>query len=445
MKKRCALKIMLFVICLSMFFACTNLALSQEKISLIFWHHETPAHRVKAFQTVIDKFVEKNPNIEITQEVVTWDDAWPKTLASINTGTAPDFQFDLPDLNISSYVAEGIIPVDDLVKEIDEKQEFFESVLNPYYHHDHYWGVPVWHIPFALIYRPSFLEEYLGSDQTPRDWDELLDYSAKLTIDNNGDGITDIFGMGIVAGRTLCTSEQIWAFLSQTGSTLFDEKGNVNFNTPETVKAVQMYKDLFKYAPPAATGWAWGELEMNFPAGNIAMMPYFGSVLKPFYESKNKDLASVPLPCPKDGKKGTLVYPAAIMVFKSAEERGHLDAVKSFIHFMMDPENNYILTAVQEPGLYMPTTRANLEAKNFWEYGPIAEYKDFVKPLADAVEYGSLFGFTYGANNLAIGSISGELVLSDLVQKAVIEGLSAKEAVKWAHEKMEKLSAEINE
>jgi multiple sugar transport system substrate-binding protein len=442
MKNRSFLKITFLMICVGIIFLCASSALSQEKIALTFWHHEPPAHRVKAFQTVIDKFVEKNPNIQITQEVVTWDDVWAKTLAAISMGTTPDFQFDLPELNISAYVAGGILSVDDLVKEIDEKQGFFKSVLDPYYHDGHYWGVPVWHIPFALIYRPSLFEKYLGTNQPPKNWTELLDYAAKLTVDTNGDGNADLFGMGVVAGKTLCTAEQIWPFLAQTGATLFDEKGNVNFNSPNSVKAVQMYKDLFKYAPPAATGWAWGELEMNFSAGNIAMMPYFGSVLKAFYESKNKDLASVALPYPEDGQKGTLVYPSAIMVFKSAEKKGHLDAVKSFIRFMMDPENNYLLTAVQEPGLYLPATRANLEASNFWDHGPIAEYKDFVQPLADAAKYGSLFGFTYGANNLAIGAISGELVLADLVQKAVIEGLSAEEAVKWANGKMEKLSSE---
>lgn len=420
-----------------------SVASSQEKVTLTFWHHEPPAHRVKAFQTVIDKFTEINPNIEVKQEVVTWDDAWPKTLAAIAAGTAPDFQFDLPELNISAYLAGGTVPVTDLVREIDEKQEFFKSVLNPYYHHGEYWGVPVWHIPFALIYRPSFFEQYLGTKEPPKNWTELLDYSSKLTIDTNGDGSADLFGIGVVAGRTLCTAEQIWAFLSQTGSTLFDEEGKVNFYSPNSIKAVQMYKDLFKYAPPAATGWSWGELEMNFPAGTLAMMPYFGSILKSFYEAKNKDLASAHLPYPEDGQKGTLVYPAAIMVFKTAEEKGHLDAVKSFIRFAMDPEINYILTAVQEPGLYMPATRANLEAAGFWEHGPIAEYRDFVRPLAEAVEYGSLFGFAYGANNLAIGSISGELVLADMVQKVIIEGASPEEAVKWAHEKMEELSQEV--
>ena len=107
---------------------------------------------------------------------------------------------------------------------------------------------------------------------------------------------------------------------------------------------------------------------------------------------------------------------------------------------MMHPDNNWILTAVQEPGLYMPATRANLESKDFWSYGPVGRYQDFVRTLADAVEYGSLFGFTHGAVNLAIGKISGADVFADMVQKAVIEGVSADEAVKWAHDKMVEMS-----
>lgn len=413
---------------------------SQAKTTITFWHHEPPAHRVKAFQKVIDMFMEVNPDIQVVQEVVTWEDAWPKTLSVIKTGTGPDFQFDIPDLNIFAYEAGGLVPVDEIVEEIDQTQGYFKSVLNPYSHHGHYWGVPIWHIPFALIYRPSYFKDHLGTSDVPKNWTELLDYAEKLTVDTNGDGRIDIYGMGIVAAKTLCTAEQIWAFMAQTGTTVFDEDGTVSFYSPEAIRALQMYKDLFKYAPPAATGWAWGELEMNFPAGTLAMMPYFGAILKSFDEAKNYDLASAPLPYPTDGQLGTLLYPAALMVFKTSVARGNFDAVKSLILFMMHPDNNWILTAVQEPGLYMPATRANLESKDFWSYGPVGRYQDFVETLADAVEYGSLFGFTHGAVNLAIGKISGADVFADMVQKAVIEGVSADEAVKWAHDKMVEMS-----
>jgi multiple sugar transport system substrate-binding protein len=415
----------------------------EEKISITFWHHEPPAHRVKAFQEVIDRYMELHPNVQVTQEAVPWGDAWPKTLAAIETGTAPDFQFDLPELNISAYQAGGIIPVTDLVEKIDQEQGYIKSVSNPYYHQGHYWGVPIWHIPFALIYRPSYFQKYLGTTEPPADWDEFLEYAEKLTVDEDGDGTPDIYGIGIVAGKTLCTVEQIWAFLAQTGTTLFDRDGTVSFHSPEAIQALQMYKDLFKFAPPAATGWAWGELEMNFPAGTIAMMPYFGAILKSFDEQDNYDLASAPLPPPKDGKMGTLVYPSAMMIFKTAEQKGeeHLNTVKDLILFMMEPENNYILTAVQEPGLYMPATKANLEYEKFWSHGPHARYTDFVETLAGTVDYGSLFGFTYGAVNLAIGEISGENVLAEMVQRAIIQNLSAEEAVQWAHNRMEEISS----
>ena len=412
------------------------ISLADVKTKIVFWHHEPPAHRVKAVQTVIDAFTSENPNIEVIQETVPWNDAWPKTLAAIGTGTTPDFQFDLPDLNMQAFEAGGLIPVTDIVKKIDTDQGYFKAVMKPYFHDGEYWGVPAWHSPIVMIYRPSLLKNYLGTDKAPKTWDELLTYSKKLTVGN-------IFGSGLVAGKTLCTPEQMWGFMQQAGSTLFDKDGKVDFNSPNTIKAVQFLKDLYQYSPKAASGWSWGELEMNFPAGNIAMMPYFGAVLKTFSDENNTDLASAELPRPKDGQRGAMVYPFGIQIFKATEKKGQtqLQAVKSLIMFMMSPKINYMLTAAQEPGLWYPATKANLDAKNFWEYGPHVKYREFIKPFADTVNYGSLFGFTYGANNLAIGQISGENVLAEMFQKVVVEKMAVNKAVEWAHNRMVELSS----
>jgi multiple sugar transport system substrate-binding protein len=80
----------------------------EEVIKLTFWHHEAPAHRVAAFQKVIDLFEEEYPNIKVEQEVVMWGDAWTKTIAVIEAGTGPDFQFSIPDLLLTSALLNNI-------------------------------------------------------------------------------------------------------------------------------------------------------------------------------------------------------------------------------------------------------------------------------------------------------------------------------------------------
>jgi len=57
----------------------------------------------------------------VIQQVVPWGDAWTKTLAAIEAGTTPDFQFSLPELTITAYEANAIIPVDDIIQELEQK------------------------------------------------------------------------------------------------------------------------------------------------------------------------------------------------------------------------------------------------------------------------------------------------------------------------------------
>lgn len=414
---------------------------AEETINLTFWHHEAPAHRVAAFQQVIDLFEEEYPNITVKQEVVGWGDAWPKTLAAIKAGTTPDFQFDIPDFNLSAYMAGGLIPVDDLVAELEAEYDFFDNNVGMYWHDGHYWGVPIWTMIFNWVYRPSYLEKYVGTSRPPKTWEEAIEYAEKLTVDEDGDGKIDIYGVGLTGSLSLCTQEFVWAILSTYGVHVYDQEGNVAFDSPETVKALETYERLWQYAPPAATGWIWGEIEMNFAAGKIAMMPYFPSVQKRLLDAGDLDLGVAGLPLPPEGEHATIIYPNAIMVFKSAEENGHLDAVKEFIRFILRPDINAILTAGQEPGAFLPVTEAAAGHPDYWSNEYISAFPWQNDIALREVKYGNLYGFTWGkVVNKGIGDVIGANVLAEVVQKVLIGGESAEVAVKWGAQQIEELS-----
>lgn len=416
-------------------------AASQEDVELTFWHHEAPSHRVKAFQEVINKFNEAHPNITVKQQVVSWGDAYEKTISAIKSGTTPDFQFDLPDLNLTAYQANGIIPVDDVVASIDEKYNYIDTNLGPYKHHGHYWGAPVWTMDMILLYRPSMLKEYVGTTKPPETWDEMLEYAEKLTVDKDGDGKIDIHGVGLTASKTLLTQEQLWSVMTTFGARIYDEDGNVNFNNPEVVKALETYKELFEYSPKAATGWSWGETEMNFAGGKIAMMPYFGGLQRRFYESNNLDLRATELPAPPEGEHSTILYPNGIMIFKSARERGVVDEVKQFIEFIMQPEINSIITIGQEPGSFLPVTEATAESDYYWENEYVYAYPSVNETAVKAVEDGKLYGFTHGkVVNEGIGAVAGANAIAEVAQQLIVKDKTPEEAAEWGQDRIEDLS-----
>lgn len=413
----------------------------QEKITIRMWHHESPAHRVAAFEKVIRLFEKEYPHIDVVQQVITWADAWPTTLSAIAAGNPPDFQFSLPDLTVTMYKADALVPVTDLVEELHQTWGFVGDIQKMYYHEGEYWGVPVWTMPMALIYRPSYFEEYVGTSEPPQSWAELAEYAERLTVDKDGDGRIDIYGIGLGASIDLMTQEQAYVFMASNGATLFDENGEVNFDSPKTMEALNFYKELFQYANPAATGWSWGEIELNFASGNIAMLPYFAGLQKRFTELGNMDLAAAPFPAPGGGPGGTISYPNDIAIFKQAAERGHLEAVYEFIRFVMRPDINAIITAEGEPGSFVPVTQAAITAPEYWNDPVISTFPEVNQVIVDVLPYGRLYGFEHDRwVNLGIAEIAGANILAEVVQRAVTETMSVEEAVRWGAQEMRRLA-----
>jgi multiple sugar transport system substrate-binding protein len=452
MKKRTSIIVLLLLLPIALALAGGQQGGAQEK-EVTFWNSQTTAHRVKAYDYVFQAFMEENPDVVVKQELVNYGDMFNKTVVGMNTGTLPEFKQSDPTLSIFTWETGALLEVDDLVDQIDSGESYIPSVLIPTYHNDHHWAVPFSCAPNNLFYRPSFFKS--AGVSIPKYWDEWLDSAKKLTMDKNGDGTTDQYGIGLVASKTACTDQYYAAFMAAAGGAYFDKSGKVTINTPAVVRALDFYSKLWQYTPPAATGWQWGEIENNWAAGTFAMTPYLNACFRQFYTAKNDDIASTWTPWPKDMKPATTMCIQDFDVHKVAKERGTLEATKKLIEFCMTPENIWVLTNGQEPGHFSPVTQTaidlvnsgynNMEVflvKDF--FGPKQQkiYYDHMKVIMSSVEHATNYGFENGPVNLAIGRISNEHVIQDMVQKVVIEGVSPQEAASWAQEKAQKISDE---
>ncbi|MGQ9747951.1 MAG: ABC transporter substrate-binding protein [Candidatus Caldatribacteriaceae bacterium] len=260
----------------------------------------------------------------------------------------------------------------------------------------------------------------------------------------------EVYGIGIGGAKNLMTDEQAYIFLASVGARFFDEDGRVIFNSPEIIEAVKLYAELFRYAPPGADAWSWGEIELNIAAGTIAMSPYFPSVQKRFHEEfDSSDYAAAHIPYYKDRKeRGTITYPNEVHIYKQTFEKGekHVDVVNKLIRFMMRPDINAILTAEQEPGGFFPVTVVASQAKQYWDNPIVRRFANIHKVALEALqEYATLYGFEYGKwVNLGIGDITGADILAEVINKIISGQMSFEEAVAWGHEQMEKYSIPVS-
>lgn len=125
-----------------------------------------------------------------------------------------------------------------------------------------------------MYYRPSMLKA-AGYSAPPKTLDELINMSKKLTKDLDGNGSIDQWGYAFRASGVLDGAEIIKSIALLHGVNPDKYNGKVNYNNPETVKAVQFFVDLrnkHKVVPPGVTSYQHGEVADLFLSGNVAIV-----------------------------------------------------------------------------------------------------------------------------------------------------------------------------
>jgi sn-glycerol 3-phosphate transport system substrate-binding protein len=146
---------------------------------------------------------------------------------------------------------------------------------------DSYVDGKIYSIPFqrstmVLFYnKDAFAEAGLNPEAPPKSWDELIEYSKKLTKRDAAGNVTR-YGVGIA----LNSGSAQWAFTgfslqnADGGRQLMSEDGKkVYFDTPGNIEALQLWCDLqskYKVMQPGIVQWT--DLPGQFINGNVAMI-----------------------------------------------------------------------------------------------------------------------------------------------------------------------------
>jgi len=419
------------VLCLALTLFTVNAA-AEDVTEITIWHMEEPQSRIDAFQDKIDEFNEAHPDIHVEQQIQDWMEAYTQVMAAAQADQEPEILFAIPDFTVAIKQAGLVEPVDDLVEMLDDKHGFLEEALRPYQFDDHTWAIPNFGMVHVMWYRKDLFEEVgLDPEEFPETWDELREV-VEAFEDHHADGI------GLPASDHLFTDQAIYSIMSTVGADVFDEEGELVFNSPETVKAYEFYNELVAASPPDSVNWGWAEPQLALNTGMVAITMEKGQFLAPFEEESGLDgeyLGGAPVPQPEeDGQRASIYYPNAKMVLTDDENK--LEAIEKFLLFLYEPETKGEWLAEMDPGLFLPVTETARDSESYWEHPVIAQYSHHVEMMWEQSEYGKLFGFNHDVINPAIGEIAGRNILAEVVQEMVVRERSPEEAVEWGEQQM---------
>lgn len=243
---------------------------SEGKVSLTFWHGYTEADG-GVLDGIVENFNASQDAIEIKTETKTWAVIDDTLLPALSSNNGPDIVALTSDrlpvyatkkalVNLDDFYADPASNTDALKPEAVD----METVNGTKY------GVPSGFVPLSVIYNKTLFAE-AGVTTFPTTWDEWVDASKKLTLDTNGDGTPEQYGLALPDNATVGNGVWPSLFAGGGGSITSDDGTEATIDSPENVETLTYWANAIrndKISPSGLDGIGADEL---FLAGKAAM------------------------------------------------------------------------------------------------------------------------------------------------------------------------------
>ena len=398
-----------------------------DKITLTFWLRDTRESNLKAMEEIIALYESQHPNIKIDVVQTPWSSAEQQVATAIASKTLPDLS-QLSQTGAADYGAKGILlNLDDKFKETDFSNVTDLSMWQAMYQGVHY-AVPWFAGSNVLFYNKDLFEEAgivdeNGEAKPPTTWDEFLDYAQKLTKDTNGDGQPDQWGF--VLRGNMDNNQTVREFmLAAGGGEFLDANENVIIDTPENLKGLQFYLDLYqkyKVVPPDTLSIDGSAEEQKFLSGKIGMMfngPWNLGVMK------NSSFEWGVALEPKSAKNASHIGGCPVGIFATTK---HPEEAWDFATFLLSDEAQRIWSIKYGNGL--PATKTIQQE---------AKADPIIKVFVEGLEAAQADGVTPPPQSPKWTTID-RTIAPHIWQQALLGELTAEEALKRLQKEVETL------
>lgn len=438
--KRILLAISLVFLCVIVF---AGVAMAAKKVIHV-WHTETNPQSREAIANIVSRFEALHPDIKVEAEALAWGDLEGKILAALAAGSPPELSHGQP-ITCAALQEKGLLlPLDDVVEAIGE-DNIWDQIKKVGKFGDHYYGLVHAAGTSLLVYRKDLAQQ--KGLQNPKTWDDLLNNAKALTMDTNGDGKTDIYGLTI-SGSNLFVNILMGELIKANGGVLFDDQNRPRFTDRSMIEALNFLKELTKYMPPGWEGHGYRETFANMYGKKAAMMfQGYGrgaSLIEQYAPKEMQSTDTFDVWIKPHGPSGT--KPAAQvdqepwMLFKGSK---YPNEAKEFLKFFYQ-DDNYLEYIQTVPIHFFPITKSLRQSKAYQQTPMIQRWKgwldvqeyyldnDLVKPTL-VIEWKDMGSKPY------LMDILGSGILKDMVMEVTKEGVAPAKAAASAQRKAEEL------
>ncbi|QNO37152.1 ABC transporter substrate-binding protein [Protaetiibacter sp. SSC-01] len=347
-------------------------------VELVFWHGYTEADG-DVLEGIVDEFNESQDEVRISTEINTWDVIDDTLLPALSSKTGPDLVA-MPAERFPVYAAKkAFIALDDFYADaasnagdVVEGAKAMTEVDGTSY------GVPIGFVPVAIYYDKAAFAE-AGIAEVPADWDAWVEAAKKLTVDENGDGTPERYGMVLPDHATV--GNGVWPSLLWGNGGDIVRDGAAVIDSPENAETLEFWRDAIANDKISPTGVDGIEADSVFSSGRAAMT--FGGPWMTFIAGDaGIDYGIAPIPAGPQTQAASAIG-LTLSITDQGDERKQ-EAAKQFLSFFLNDDN----AAAWSLGSGWPPLRSGIPAEAVSENATVAalsQFTPFTRPLLPGV------------------------------------------------------------
>jgi multiple sugar transport system substrate-binding protein len=359
---------------------------SSGKVTVTFWHSFV-ASTIPSLEELIQDFERTYPSIHIkAQYIPTGDGLIQKLVSAIQSKTTPDISWIHSDFLDKLVEAGAIVPMREFLEGPDslaagDLQDIFPPLLEAGTHRGVLYAMPMEATSLALLYnRGLFKRAGLDPDHSPQTWQELYEYTVKLTDAPDAEGRRSQYGFFVpvfpASGELNIWMNLQWTpFLWQAGGDeLSPDRSQVTFDSPAGVKALAFWRTLYDAEDFGKFGIAH---DLGFASQKLAMVLDGPWNLPRYRAMKNVDWKVAPLPAGPSGR-ATYLAGEQLAIFRQSV---HQAEAWKFVRWVVGKD---VQARFSMKSGYLPVRKSVLalgEYRKFLETDPAL--KAFVDQMSD--------------------------------------------------------------
>lgn len=268
---------------------------------------------------------EKATGHTVKEEYIPWGQCQEKATTLAASGNAAGAAYMGSRVLKQLAANDMILPIE---MSADDLATYSEAVISTAQFDGKTWGLPRAFSTKALYWNPALFEA-AGVDmpEGPTTFAEMLE-ASKMISENTG-----AKGYGMAAADFDNTMHQFLNWLYSNGGEVINADGEIVFDSPNNVEALQLYADLAPYSQEGPLAYDRAKLEPLFAESQVAMYISGGWGRS---RAGDVDFKIAKIPAGPMGDHSTLLITDSLVVFKGT---GVEDAAMDLVKFLTSPEH----------------------------------------------------------------------------------------------------------